>query len=361
MFIAIIVFIIIFSILVLTHEWGHYYTAKKMGIKVEEFGMGLPPRIWGFKKNNTLFSINWIPFGGFVKIYGESGEVKKGDKSAFSNKTAWQRMLVISAGVLTNLFVGFLVLMIGFWFSMPPLVTPPENYASSPENVVSKIVVLRVEENSPAKIAGILPGDYILGSDKVVFNSADDLPNFLLGKQNQSVILNIERNKEIINLNITPTFIEDNVVIGAWIDREVEAVSYIWWKVPWFALAETFKLISVIVIAIGGFLYQLFSTGSVSTDFAGPVGIANIVVDLLSLGWIRILQFMAFISINLGLINLVPFPALDGGRLVFIILEILRGGKKASAQVEATVHTIGFLLLMVLIFVVTYRDIVKLF
>lgn len=360
MFLAIIVFIIIFSILVLTHEWGHYYTAKRMGIKVDEFGMGLPPRIWGFKKNGTIFSFNWIPFGGFVKIYGENEEIK-GDKSAFSNKTVWQRMLVISAGVLTNLFVGFLVLMIGFWFAMPPLVTPPEYYASNPDDIVSKIVVLKVEENSPAEVAGVLLGDYIIGANEVAFNSANDLPNFLIDKQNQSVILNIERGKDTINLAIIPMIIDENVVIGVWTDREVEAVSYIWWKVPWFALVETFKLISVIVIAIGGFLYQLFSTASVSTDFAGPVGIANIVVDLLSLGWIRILQFMAFISINLGLINLVPFPALDGGRLLFIILEILRGGKKVSAKIEAATHTMGFLLLMVLILVITYRDIIKLF
>lgn len=360
MFIAIILFIIIFSILVLTHEFGHFYTARKMGIKVEEFGMGLPPRIWGFKKHGTIFSINWIPFGGFVKIYGENEEVK-GDKSAFSSKTVWQRMLVISAGVLTNLFVGYLVLMIGFWLTMPPLVTPPEYYADNPDDIVSKIIVLKVEENSPAQIAGVLPGDYILGVNEIVFNSADDLPNFLLDKQNQSVVLNIERNKETINVAITPVIINEVVAIGTWIDREIENVSYVWWKVPWFALIETFRIMLVIVVAIGGFFYQLFSTASVSTDFAGPVGIANIVVDLLSLGWLRILQFMAFISINLGLINLVPFPALDGGRLLFIILEILRGGKKVSVQIEAAVHTVGFLLLMALILVVTYRDIIKLF
>ncbi len=360
MFLAIVLFIIIFSILVFTHEWGHFYTAKKMGIKVEEFGMGLPPRIWGFKRKGTLFSINWIPFGGFVKIFGENEEIK-GNKAAFSSKTVWQRMLVISAGVLTNLFVGFLVLMVGFWMTMPPLVTPPEKYVDNPENIVSKVAVLKVAEDSPAQLAGILPGDYILGANTVVFNSTNDLQNFLLDKQNKSIVFNVERNKEIINLTITPILIDGNIAVGAWIDREIETVSYVWWKVPWFALVETFSLISVIVMAIGGFLYQLFSTASVSTDFAGPVGIANIVVDLLNLGWLRILQFMAFISINIGLINIIPFPALDGGRLLFIILEVFRGGKKVSTKIEAATHTIGFLLLMVLIVVITYRDIVKLF
>jgi len=360
MFLAIVLFIAIFGFLVLAHEFGHFYTAQKMGIKVEEFGMGLPPRMVGFKKGKVLYSLNWIPFGGFVKIYGENEEIK-GAKNAFSNKTAGQRSLVISAGVLMNLFVGLVVIMIGFWFSMPPLVTPPEQYVDNPESIQSKVIVLDVEADSPAEKAGILPGDYIIEIGSVALKTTDDLQGSLSSKANTSVDFVIERDGQVISAKVTPVLSDDRVIIGTWVDREVKNVKYTWWKVPWFALMETGRLIAVIFAAIAGFLYQLFTTASVSTDFAGPVGIANIVVDLLNLGWIRILQFMDFISINLGLINLVPFPALDGGRLLFIVIEILRGGKKTSPQIEATAHTIGFLLLMVLIFVVTYRDIVKLF
>jgi len=346
--------------LVIVHEWGHFYFARRAGIKVEEFGLGLPPRIAGFKLGETIYSINWIPFGGFVKIYGEN-EVIKGDKRAFSNKSPGWRMLVLSAGVLMNILAGFLVLMIGFWLSMPPLVTPPEYYVGDSANIESKVVVLNVLENSPADQAQLMPGDYILGSGQTVFSLPDDLRGFLSDKSGQPVDLIISRSGQQLSVTMTPITEAEGVFIGVWIDRFVEQVSYVWWQVPWFALQESVRLLGVIIIAIASFIYQLFSTASLPSELAGPVGIAKITVDLLHLGWLKILQFIVFLSFNLGVINLVPFPALDGGRLLFVILEVLRGGKRVSDQVERTVHAIGFMLLMLLIAVVTYKDIIKLF
>ncbi len=360
LFLAIVIFILIFSLLILVHEWGHFYFARRAGIKVEEFGIGLPPRIAGFKLGETVYSINWIPFGGFVKIYGEN-EIIKGDKRAFSNKSPGWRMLVISAGVLMNILTGFLVLMIGFWLSMPPLVTSPEAYVGDSVNIESKVVVLNVLENSPADQAQLVPGDYIIGSGQTVFSLPDDLRGFLSDKSGQPVDLIINRSGQQSTITITPIAEAGEVFIGVWIDRFVEQVSYVWWQVPWFALQETIRLLGVIIVVIARFIYQLFSTASLPSELTGPVGIAKITVDLLHLGWLRILQFIVFLSFNLGIINLVPFPALDGGRLLFVILEVLRGGKRVSSQVEGTVHAIGFILLMLLIVVVTYKDIVKLF
>jgi len=360
MFLAIILFVVIFGFIVLAHEFGHFYTAIKTGTKVEEFGLGLPPRIWGFRKNKVLYSINWVPFGGFVKIHGENEDIKD-DKTAFSNKTAAQRSLMVSAGILMNLLTGWVVIMLGFWLSMPPLVTQPELYADNPELIQSKVIVVDVEEGSPAEQAGIIAGDYILGSKDIEIKNTDDLHALLSGQVGRAINFDIERGGELINIDLIPVLDEGEPVIGTWVDRDVKNVHYTWWKVPWLALVETWRLIAVITSAIAGFIYQLFTTASVSTDFTGPVGIVNIATDLLKLGWLKVLQFVAFISINLGLINLIPFPALDGGRLLFIIVEVLRGGKKVSSQIEAATHTIGFMLLILLILVITYRDIVRLF
>lgn len=359
MFVAVVVFILIFSLLVLAHEWGHYYSAKRVGIKVEEFGLGLPPRMAGIKRGETIYSINWIPFGGFVK-YTE-GDESSTNKRAFINKSIWQRALVVVAGVLMNFFVAFVVLMIGFWASMPPLVTAPEQYVEDPTKINSKVIVLEIEEASPAEMAQLQLGDYIIGSGDVRFNSVDDFKVFLENKANQAVSFTVERSGEEVVLSITPKLNDEgNVVVGVWIDRAIEKVNYIWWKVPWLALQETVRLTGIIAVAIANFVFRLFTTASIPAELAGPVGIAKITADLLHLGWLKILQFMVFLSLNLAIINLVPFPALDGGRLLFIIIEALRGGRKLPQRIEGAIHSVGFMLLLLLLLVVTFRDIFKL-
>ena len=360
MCVAVIVFILIFPLLVLAHEWGHYYSARRVGIKVEEFGLGLPPRIVGVKRGETIYSINWIPFGGFVRYV--EGDESSNDKRAFINKSVWQRALVVVAGVLMNFFVAFVVLMIGFWASMPPLVTSPEQYVKDPTRIDSKIIVLEIEEASPAAIAQLQLGDYIVGSGDIRFNSINDFKIFLEDKASQAVPFIVERSGEEIALSITPRLNDEgNVAVGVWIDRAIEKVDYIWWKVPWLALQETVLLTGVIAVAIADFVFRLFTTASIPLELAGPVGIAKITADLLQIGWLKILQFMVFLSLNLAIINLVPFPALDGGRLLFIIVEALRGGRKVPQRIEGAIHSVGFMLLLLLLVVVTFRDIIKLF
>lgn len=359
---AIVLFILIFSLVILAHELGHFYFAKRAGMRVEEFGIGLPPRIVGIKKGETIYSINWIPLGGFVRVYGENEEAR-GDKRSFASKGPGQRIMFIVGGVLMNFVLAAVVLMIGFWFSMPPLVTPAEYYVSDPSAVKSRVVVLNVTDDSPAELAGILRGDRILASGDVSFSVANDLKEFLADKANIPVNLTIDRSGQEINLMVTPTLVaeEEGAIIGTWIDQSVERVDYVWWKVPWLALQETVRLIGVIVVVIASFIYRLFATASLPPDLAGPVGIAKITADVMHLGWLRVLQFIVFLSINLGVINLVPFPALDGGRLAFVLVEIIRGGKKVSSRIEGVIHALGFALLILLILVVTYRDMFRFF
>ena len=155
-FLAIIIFILVFSFLIIAHEWGHFIAARKAGAKVEEFGLGLPPRMWGWRKNKTsmLYSINWIPFGGFVRIKGEGGE-DTGKDDSLSSKSYGARILVTVGGVLMNFATAFVLLMIGFWMGMPPLATDVSQYVDDASAVSSRILILNVDEGSPAEQAGV--------------------------------------------------------------------------------------------------------------------------------------------------------------------------------------------------------------
>lgn len=360
MFIAILVFILVFSVVVFAHELGHLYFAKKMGVLVEEFGFGLPPRIWGKKKNGTMYSVNLIPFGGFVKLYGE-GEGFGQDTQAFINKKPWQKLLIVVGGVMMNFLLGWVVLMIGFWLAMPPLVTLPEQYGSAVKRVESRVIVAEVLADSPAAKAGVLSGDYIVSINQIGVNLPSQIKELFQANNNKLADVLIERAGQQQSLTIKPVVRDNGAEIGVLIDREISRVHYAWWAVPWIALKEVGRILLVVVISIGGLLKQIFTTASLPTDLSGPVGIARVTAEVVKLGALRVLQFIVFLSINLGVINLVPFPALDGGRAVFALVEWARRGKKVSARIENAINTVGFVLLLSLLAVVTYKDILKLF
>ena len=358
MLLAIVAFIVIFTLVILVHELGHFYFAKRNGVRVEEFGMGMPPRLWGIKKHGTIYSINWIPFGGFVRLHGENADEKAG-KNSLANKSAVARFWVLGGGILMNLALAWVLLMIGFWLSMPPMVGPVEDYAPDSQ-VQGKVVILQVADKSPAQVAQLQPGDYILSVNGSVATDPAEFKSLISDKADRAVELQVERAGELKTVTVTPDTTADGAVIGAWIDRAIQRVNYVWWQVPWIALQETGRIIWLVVMAVVGLIYKLFTTASLPAELAGPVGIAKITADIVQLGALRMLQFVVFLSINLGILNLVPFPGLDGGRLLFVGLEVLRGGKKISQQVEGVIHTVGFVLLMALIVAVTYKDILKL-
>lgn len=350
---SVIIFIVILSLLVFVHEFGHFSMAKKFGMKVDEFGFGFPPRAKKlFEKNGTLYTLNWLPLGGFVKIKGESGD-SRGDTDSFAHKKVWQRFIVLVAGVSMNFVLAWLLLTIGFAIGLPQVVDDT-NVAFVKDTAIQ---VVSVEKDSPAEIASLEVGDIIEKVNGQQFFEINELQNYIALQKDNTVALHVKRGQEVIQKDITPKILPD-------IDRPVMGVglvktgiiSYPWYQSVWEgAKATVFSTINIL-FAFGNMIKNLFVTGSLGADVAGPVGIAVLTGQVVNLGFIYILQFAALLSINLAIINILPFPALDGGRVVFLLIEkVLR--RPVDQKVEAVVHNLGFALLMLLVVVITFRDI----
>jgi len=535
-FITAVVFIIIFSFIILIHEFGHFYTARKAGIKVEEFGIGLPPRIWGFKKKGILWSVNAIPFGGFVRLLGEDSHdpnvAKK--KNSFVAQSARKRILVVCAGVIMNFLLAYILLTVGFTIGMQPLIVSGEEVLQNIDEgnikTASGIIVEKVEEGSAAAIAGMQEGDNIISYDgqnivtsaqaeslnkvgdrksvvvqverngvvkslnlvasgsefgftpyvtlflpRVVVSDVmegsvaeeagllsgdvittmngeniyfyEDYESVLwsssvidfevlrdseersftvdlkdqnlavvstifpdtaaekaglqkgdiilsINEQNvtvpknvvetaaqfggEEVVYQIERDGEAIDKIVTP---DENGLIGIGLSSlrsfdnnelsvyaadhassvlKIEDVRYPFWIAPIKALEESGRLSILTVDMFGNVVKSIVTSFTVPEGVAGPVGIAQLTSVFIQEGLLSLLRFMALLSLSLAIINILPFPALDGGRLLFILVEVITG-RKVNAKFEAMVHAIGFLLMMILIFAVTYSDVLRLF
>ncbi len=536
-FLTAVAFIIIFSVLVLIHEFGHYIVAKKSGIKVEEFGFGLPPRIWGVRKGETIYSINAIPFGGFVRLLGEDARDAKVAKNprSFVSKPARVRILVIVAGVIMNFILAWLLLTIGFIFGIQPLILSPDDVLNSIQDgtiqIQPGIIVQDVQAGGVAEQAGMQAGDQIVQvNGKDVF-SPDDLQSTITNTKNAAVVVEIDRggthdflrlqaedkgglgftpdqliflprlvvqnvnpalNYEsgdiqpgdvVLNLNnqniysyddyvaalsqskqvtlmlwrqdkVVNTVVDlpvkqrvvisdvfpdspaekanfqsgdivlsvngqdivlpddvlaitkqsqgkaltydvlrngeqkaiqvqpdQNGLIGVGLsllypsenqfmtlyDKDeptsvlkIQDVHYPVWIAPVKAVEESVRLSGLTVQMFGNVLRSFFTKFTIPEGVAGPVGIAQLTYTFVQQGILSVLRFMALLSLSLAIINVLPFPALDGGRLFFILVE-LAIGRRVNGKWEAVIHTIGFFLLMALIVAVTYSDILKLF
>ena len=352
MLITIIVFIIVLGILVFVHELGHFYTARKLGVGVEEFGLGFPPKLFSVKKDGIIYSINAIPIGGFVKIKGESGD-NENDPDSFINAPIWKRLIILFAGVFMNWILAFILISIGFMIGLPSMIDNPKD-SSQIKN--ERVQIISVYDNSSAYNAGLKTGDFINSVDGIKFNSAEDLQKYLKEKNNSQLNFSVTRGKENINTSITPTAIKESgerKVVGIEMISS-GIVSYPWYRAIYQGFITTASITYEIIKALGSLIADLFN-GKGSSDVSGPIGVAVFTGKAVHMGWIYVLQFMALLSINLAIINIVPFPALDGGRILFLIIEKIRG-KKNNQKVEAIVHNIGFSLLMILIILVTVKD-----
>ena len=367
MLITIIAFILILSVLVFAHELGHFWTAKKFGAKAEEFGFGFPPRLFGWKKKDgkrrffwgngeeesedTIWSLNWIPIGGFVKIKGEDGE-RKADPESFASKKPWQRGIILSAGVAMNVLLCIVCLIIAFMLGAPQIIENDDQIVKDP-----KIQVMSVLDNSPADSAGVTMGDVIVSIDGQFFNNTSEVQAYMAEKGDQEVVVAIERLGEQLEYKITAELISEtgNAGLGVGLVK-TGIVSYPWYKSIWLGLKGTWNMFSQIIVAFATIIKNAFTGEEVGADIAGPVGIAVITGRVARMGISYILQFTALLSMNLAIINFLPLPALDGGRVLFLIIEKIRG-RAVNQKVEQIVHTIGFVLLMLLIVVVTGKDI----
>jgi regulator of sigma E protease len=345
--ITIVSFLAVIVVLILAHELGHFITAKASGVGVIEFGLGFPPRLVGIKRGETLYSLNLIPLGGFVKLAGEEDPSVPGSLAGRSIKT---RLLVLSAGSLMNLLLPILLFSIAF---MVPH-----------DLVVEPLVVKEVAANSPAASAGIEPGDTLLGINGKLINNFSEFQRYVylhLGKKITLLVKHSDATTEEIQVIPRWQPPEGEGAIG--IERDIEfALSNRtivsqhepFWKAISMGAGEC---IETFVLFKNGIESMII--GAAPVEVAGPVGIAQITGEVAKAGISPLLEFAAFLSINLGIINIFPLPALDGGRIVFVLLEWVRRGKRVPARTEGMIHLIGFALLMVFFVAITYQDIIR--
>jgi regulator of sigma E protease len=356
MFLTVIIFILILSLLVFVHEFGHFFVARKMGVTVEEFGLGFPPRIFGIKKEGTLYSLNWIPLGGFCKIKGDEGG-DPSEKDSFASKRVRVKMAIISAGVVMNVFLAFVLFSIGFMIGFPQAIN--EKIIQGAKKVSQpQIQIMSISKASPAEKAGIQAGDIIFEIDGQKFKEVSLFQKYVKDLENE-VLIKIKRGDQILEKKIYPEFSEkvDGKIIGVQL-ANISVVSYSWYKAIYLGAKTTIFLTFEIIKVFCLLIKNLIIHQTMTEDIAGPIGIAVMTGQITKLGFIYILQFIALLSLNLAIINFIPFPALDGGRIFFLVIEKIRG-KAINQEIENITHNIGFILLMLLIVIVTYQDITK--
>lgn len=367
-FLTILVFILIFSVLVLVHEWGHFIMARKAGIKVEEFGIGLPPRAKALftDKKGTIYSLNWIPFGGYVRLFGEDVTDPKvlGATDSYASKTKLQRTAVIVAGVFMNFLLAWFLITIGFTIGMKPFLVTQEDVMKAKETGLIEtqdaLFVSDIFENSPLSRTELKKGDLVLQINGQDIPKAEALSRTLTA--NEPVELIILRDKK--NLTITATTDAEGK-LGFGVADTFYVVSQKELRYPvhvaaWKSVQEVGRLSYLTVKMLGNVIVTIVSEFTVPDGVAGPVGIAKMTYQFTQQGVMALLQFTALLSISLGVINIMPFPALDGGRFLFILIEIIIR-KKPNAKWESVIHGVGFIFLMLLILLITGNDIIDLF
>ena len=364
----ILIFFAVLLVIILVHEFGHFIVAKKSGIRVDEFGFGFPPKLFGKKIGETLYSFNLLPIGGFVKIFGESPNKESisgpDSKRSFVNKPKWVQAAVLVAGVAFNFLLAWLLFVGVYVVGAPYPVTddiPKGGLIENPE-----LTIVDVESGMPADLAGLNPGDkpmsLSVGND--ILNDPTDvlLQQFVADHSSDEIMITYRRGKYITDVAyMTPKESDElgRPVIGIRMDNVGTL------KVPFHtAVSEGAKttVIMTETVAVGlvDFFGGILSGNADFKSVAGPVRIVKIVGEAAQVGIISVMILTAIISINLALINLLPFPALDGGRLLFLLIEVIIK-KPIKPQIANTVNSIGFFLLLLLMAVVTYNDIAELF
>ena len=367
--IAIIIFILILSILVILHEFGHFLAAIRAGIGVEEFGFGLPPRIWGKKIGQTLYSINWLPFGGFVKLIGEDPTDRRREQSnSYFTKPLPSRMKVVVAGVVFNFILAVLIFYIvifalGFKVSLPLLADHRFKFV----NQTKQVLIADVVAGGVASSAGISVGDSIILAAGVKISEIGDLQKIVRENQDRQLTLVLENpvNNKTREVVVVPKYNEElkNPAIGVSLG-ELAVLNY--QTLPQKFLSgfvhsyNTLEYSAKIFGELIGFAVRERDIGPVSEGVSGPVGIAQITSQAVALGPISVLQLFGLLSLNLAAVNILPIPALDGGRFFFLIIEAITR-RRVYPHIEKWAHSIGFAILLALVLLITYNDIARIF
>jgi len=324
--------IIVLGALIFFHEFGHFIVAKLSGIKVNEFSMGFGPQILKIKGKETDYFIRLLPLGGYVKMEGEDAATS--DPRAFNNKPPLTRLAVILAGPLMNFLIAAILL---------------SAISFSSGIATTQVTVIPGE---PAAEAGIRDGDVIYAVDGIKVNSWEDVVDRISNRPKEQVEITVSRNNTLITYNVTAK--EDPDTKRGIIGIKTVVVKHSLSRSLQFGIQKTFWITKMILVGLAQML-----TGKAAVDVVGPVGIFQIVEEAAKNGIFQVMYIAALISINLGLFNIFPIPALDGGRCVFIILEILRG-RPIDLEKEGFIHFIGFVILMIFMIIVLFKDISKL-
>lgn len=350
------------SVLVLIHEFGHFVAARKLGVVAEEFGLGLPPFarklfIW----KGTEFTLNWLPLGGFVRMRGEDQETVNNEQKTMSNEQKaknrdegyfyaqrpWKRAIILLAGVTMNVLLG--IFLFSVTYSVLGIPEPGHT-----------VTIDAVTVGSPAEKVGIQAGDIVRQ-----FTSTEEFVKFINAHRGEEIVMAIKRGEEEKEIAITPRTETETPkgegALGVAVSN-IEFVHYPWWQMPvrasWLGVQEALGWGINILGGLGSLAQQLFLHGRVPADLAGPVGIAKITRQVAKQGWIPLTQFAGILSVNLAVVNVLPIPALDGGRFLFLVIEKLRG-KPVNPKKERWAHLVGYGVLIALIILITIRDIFR--
>ena len=324
--------IFVFLMVILFHEFGHFIVAKKVGIKVNEFSIGMGPKIHQREKGETKYTFRLLPIGGYVSMEGE--DESSDDPRSFNNVSALSRIAVVAAGAIMNFVLAIIVLsIVSFNIGM------------------QTTTVEKVLENSPAEKVGILAGDTIIGINNKETKNWDTMVREInKSKVNEEMIVSIMRNNEKIDYRLVPDVMDDNSLIIGF--RPIMEKSFL------SSIKGGFQKTGFMLQMMFEFLKMLFRGQVGANELSGPVGVIYVIGEQAKHGIIDLLYLMGFISVNLGFFNLLPIPALDGSRIVFLLIEVLRG-KAIDPEKEGFVHFIGFVFLIGLMIIVTYKDIVR--
>ncbi len=377
---TIIIFIIILGLLVFVHEFGHFIVAKKSGMRVLEFGFGFPPRLVGFQKTlsgwkvilghprkqsnqpldqkdstpdeSTIYSINLIPLGGFVRILGENNEHEH-DPQSFINRPFWARLLTLVAGVIMNVILAWGLLSVGFMVGMPTAVNQLSDLPPKAQFTHQQLAIVEVLPNSPAEMAGLKAGDNIVAINGKNFVSIEEIREFILQNSGQTLSFTVHRNQQVLNLavNSQQIFKSGEGPTGIAL-ANVGNLRFTFLTAWWQGANATYGQLHNIVVGLYGLISAKIGLGALG----GPVKIAQITGQVADKGMIYLLQFTAFLSLNLAVLNILPFPALDGGRVFFLLIEKIRG-KRNNQKWEQAFNAFGFAFLLLLMVLVTIKDV----
>lgn len=352
MILYIIISILSLVLLVALHELGHFLVAKYFGVKVEEFGIGIPPRLISKKFGETVYSLNLIPIGAFVKIYGEDKKIK--DKRSFSEKTTSQRALILLGGVIAFWIVAFILLTIIMGLGFPAPISDDVHYPDA------RVMILSVEDGFPAEEIGILPGDTILQLsshlESTRISKVSDVRDFLRDNRGENILVSLKRGSLIKNLELIS--LEDDGIMGVFLQR-TRIQRYPWYQAPVRGALMTGEITINMVYFLGGMLRNAVLGRPLppGARMAGPVGIVrDFFAGAIQRGFVDYLQVMVMVSISLAIFNLLPIPALDGGRLLFLLIEKIKGSPIKEA-IEQKMIIYSFLVLLGLFALVTFNDI----